>query len=114
MIYTLLPTTQFLVQQDHTAWIQLEPLAACRTHLRWSTVVPRAELVPEKEAYWRKNHDLTVRTLREDFAIGEGIQRGLASGANRNLNFGRYEGALQCFNQALEREIEQWKAAANS
>lgn len=106
LVYTLFPTNQLLVQEDHIAWIQLEPLAADRTRLRLSTVVPEAELV-EREQHWQKNHDLTVRTLKEDFAIGEGIQKGLKSGANSHLNFGRFEGALDQFSQAIKRELEK-------
>ncbi|MEM8769190.1 MAG: SRPBCC family protein [Pseudomonadota bacterium] len=105
VLYTLFPTTQFLVQEDHLAWIQLEPLAADRTRLRLSTVVPKAELTARAE-HWQKNHDLTVRTLKEDFAIGEGIQRGFASGANSHINFGRFEGALDQFNLTVDRAIE--------
>ena len=60
----------------------------------------------EAAAHWRKNHDITVRTLSEDFAIGEGIQRGLLSGANTELRFGRFEGALARFNRIVERELD--------
>lgn len=42
-------------------------------------------------------------TLAEGFVVGEGIQSGLGSGANRQLTFGRFEGALQRFNSAVER-----------
>ncbi len=105
VIYTIFPTTQFLVQEDHIAWIHLEPLAADRTQLRLSTVVPASELTPERERHWRLNHDLTVRTLSEDFAIGAGIQRGLQSGANTHLNYGRFEGALDKFNRSVDAAI---------
>lgn len=105
VLYTLFPTTQFLVQGDHIAWVQLEPIAADRTRVRLTTVVPSRELVPERRSYWQKNHDLTVRTLKEDFAIGEGIQKGLKSGANTHLNLGRFEGALDQFNQAVDRAL---------
>ena len=105
LVYTIFPTTQFLVQEDHIAWIHLEPLAADRTRLRLSTVVPKSELTAARERHWQLNHDLTVRTLSEDFAIGEGIQRGLQSGANAHLNYGRFEGALDKFNQSVDAAI---------
>ncbi len=105
VIYTIFPTTQFLVQSDHIAWIQLEPLAADRTRLRLSTVVPAA-MREERCSYWQRNHDLTVRTLKEDFAIGEGIQRGFATGANEQLNYGRFEGALARFNAAVSSALQ--------
>ena len=105
VLYTLFPSTQFLVQEDHVAWVQVEPLAADRTRVRLSTVVPKRDLVPERRSHWQKNHDLTVRTLKEDFAIGEGIQQGFSTGANTHLNFGRFEGALDQFNQAIDRQV---------
>ena len=44
-------------------------------------------------------------TLDEDFTLGEGIQRGMSSGANTHLNFGRFEGALARFNQFVDEAI---------
>lgn len=46
-----------------------------------------------------------MATLKEDFDIGEGIQAGLASGANDTLQFGRFEGALDSFNQTVEKHL---------
>ncbi len=105
LLYTLFPSTQFLVQEDHIAWIQVEPLAAGKTRLRLSTLAPAADQVPARENYWRSNHNLTVRTLGEDFAIGEGIQKGFCSGANSHLNYGRFEGALARFNEAVSNHL---------
>ena len=75
--------------------------------VRLATLVP-ADLDPADAAaaqHWRKNHDITVRTLAEDFAIGESIQSGLLSGANDELRFGRFEGALDRFNRIVERDL---------
>ena len=83
VIYTFFPSSQLLVQQDHFVWIRSTPISPERTELRLATMVPQADLnSPEKdEIYWRRNHAITMTTLREDFEIGEGIQRGLATGA---------------------------------
>lgn len=97
VLYSLFPTNQLLVQADHIAWIQLQPLSAGETRIRLSTVVP-ADSGAEMDGYWAKNHAITKRTLTEDFDIGASIQAGLASGANEVLTFGRYEGALDRFN----------------
>lgn len=104
LVYTLFPNTQLLVQQDHLIWFQSVPLAPDRTRLRLATLVP-AEPDPTEEPWasrWAKNHAITRRTLDEDFAIGEGIQAGLASGANAELRLGRYEGAIARFNRCVE------------
>ena len=43
--------------------------------------------------------------MNEDFALGEGIQAGLSSGANTQLMFGRFEGAFAAFNQIVADTI---------
>ena len=80
------------------------PEAVDRTRIRLATLVPdTGEPYGDKEReYWTKNHDLTSRTLGEDFIIGENIQSGFSSNVNDALTFGRFEGALDCFNRAVE------------
>ena len=107
MVYTIFPSAQLLVQEDHVVWVQYLPLAPDRSLVRIATLAP-ADFDPadaDAALYWRKNHDITVRTLTEDFTIGESIQSGLPSGANDELRFGRFEGALDHFNRIVEREI---------
>jgi phenylpropionate dioxygenase-like ring-hydroxylating dioxygenase large terminal subunit len=103
VLYSLFPGSQFLVQEDHFVWIQGNPISADRTRLRLATVVPLASSAPED--YWQRHHTLTITTLEEDFVLGEGIQRGLDSGANTHLNFGRFEGALAHFNASVDAAI---------
>ena len=107
LVYSVLPSAQLLVQEDHVVWVQALPLAPDRSLVRIATMVPSDFDPDDAEAarYWRKNHDITVRTLAEDFEIGESIQSGLLSGANDALRFGRFEGALDRFNRTVEREI---------
>ncbi|MEM6708966.1 MAG: aromatic ring-hydroxylating dioxygenase subunit alpha [Pseudomonadota bacterium] len=102
LLYTFLPFTQLLVQQDHVIWIRFQPLNAAQTQLRLVTLAPR-DAGPL--AHWAQNHDITLRTLYEDFALGEGVQSNLASGANQALTFGRFEGALGKFNRNVEAEL---------
>ena len=108
LLYTVFPSAQLLVQEDHVVWVQALPVAPDRSRVRIATLVP-ADFDPtdaDAALHWRKNHDITVGTLSEDFAIGENIQSGLLSGANDELRFGRFEGALDRFNRIVEREID--------
>jgi len=106
IIYTLLPTTQFLVQQDHVVWIHLQPVSAGETKLRLATLVPSdAPKTDEMAEHWAKNHKITLKTLMEDFVLGEEIQSGFASKGNPSHLFGRFEGALNRFNLAIEEMI---------
>jgi len=108
ILYTMLPNSALLVQSDHIAWIHFQPLSAEQTKIRISTLVPK-DMVPKDNAnetdHWRKNHDITVATLKEDFDIGASIQSGLSSGANSQLTFGRFEGALAKFNALVDSKI---------
>ncbi|MEL7481891.1 MAG: SRPBCC family protein [Pseudomonadota bacterium] len=101
VLYTLFPSTALLVQQDHIAWISQVPISAGETRVQIVTLAPRAEA--DKAAHWAQNHAITSRTLEEDFVIGESIQSTLASSANTQMLFGRFEGALAVFNRQVER-----------
>ena len=103
VLYTLFPNTALLVQSDHIAWINQEALSAGQTRVRLSTLVPRTEA--GKTEHWTRNHGITRTTLDEDFVIGESIQANLASGANEDMLFGRFEGALDAFNQVVEAKL---------
>ena len=105
VLYTLFPSSQLLVMQDHIVWISQDPQAAGKTRLRLCTLVPRAEA--EDVAHWTRNHKITIMTLDEDFEIGESIQGGIDSGANVNMLFGRFEGALDAFNRTVAGYLEQ-------
>lgn len=107
VLYSIFPTSQLLVQADHIAWLQLDPLSASSTRIRVSTLVPKDRLESEADsAHWDKNHAITMKTLSEDFDIGESIQAGLESGANERLTFGRFESALGAFKDSVESRLE--------
>ncbi|MFC3614186.1 aromatic ring-hydroxylating dioxygenase subunit alpha [Lutimaribacter marinistellae] len=106
VLYTLMPTTQMLVQQDHIVWINSEPLSEGRTALRLATLVPNdSPDTPEMQKHWQKNHQITHVTLMEDFVLGEEIQAGFASRGNPSHLFGRFEGALNRFNLVVEEML---------
>ena len=110
VLYTLFPGTSLLVQSDHISWIQSEPIAPGQTRLRVSTLAPKSET--DTIEHWRRNHQITRATLDEDFVIGESMQSTLLSGANQNMLFGRFEGALAAFNQAVEHHLTPTEPAA--
>ncbi len=107
VIYTLFPTFQMLVQQDHLIMIAIEPIEPGETQLRLATLVPTDGPLAEgkDDTHWKRNHRITMNTLREDFEIGESIQSGLTSGANEDLLFGRFEGALDTLNQCVNEMV---------
>ena len=46
-----------------------------------------------------------MRTLEEDFVIGEGIQAGLGQDPDQEVVFGRFEGALEAFAKTVDSNL---------
>ncbi|MEL6367769.1 MAG: SRPBCC family protein [Pseudomonadota bacterium] len=108
VLYGIFPLNQWLVQSDHFVWVQSEPLHAQQTRIRISTLAPADNTQSDEDLeHWRKNHQITMDTLTEDFTIGESIQSGLQTGANDELTFGRFEGALAAFNQCIDETLSR-------
>lgn len=109
LLYTLFPSTQLLVQQDHVVWIRSNPLSAGETELRLVTLAPAtlADDDPRDTAYWSKNHRITMDTLAEDFVIGEAIQESHRAVGHEQVIFGRFEGALEAVNNTIERYLDE-------
>ncbi|MEM9014579.1 MAG: SRPBCC family protein [Pseudomonadota bacterium] len=107
VLYTLFPSSQLLVMQDHIVWIRSEPISAGETKMRLVTLAPTTGPYAENKdaAHWKRNHEITMMTLDEDFEIGESIQAGHDSGANEHMLFGRFEGALGQFNRTVAHFI---------
>ena len=63
---------------------------------------PRTE---KSVRYWHKNIEILYGAIEEDFAMGETIQRGLRSGANETLNFGRFEQTLTWFHESVSEAV---------
>lgn len=106
-LYTVFPNVALLVQSDHVVLFVFEPVACDRSRVRMATLRPRLDrpLTDEESTYWERNHAVTRKALYEDFRIAERIQEGFATGANAQLTFGRFEGALHAFHQTLDHVI---------
>ncbi|WP_421979385.1 aromatic ring-hydroxylating oxygenase subunit alpha [Roseibium sp.] len=103
VLYSVFPANQFLLMQDHVAWVRLHPHSSGHTEVQITTLAPAAEITESRSEHWQRNHKITSLTLAEDFAVNEAVQAGLESGANTVLTFGRYEGALHRFNEEVKK-----------
>jgi len=97
-VYHLFPNVMIATFPSQVLMIVLEPLAADRTTTvtyTWRDVVnpPRGD------------PSLVGRGTAEDFQIARSIQRGLASGPNEDLQFGRFEGAIAHFHRTLDAAL---------
>jgi len=69
--------------------------------------VPEPAASEKAHEHWRRNLDLTLRTVEEeDFPTGEGIQRGLSSGAQEHVTYGRNEPALQHWQRSVRAAVD--------
>lgn len=110
IVYTLHPNAMILLQKTHFDLIRMTPLAVDETHIEVMTVgtAPAGGALSDRaQAFMQENHAFSLRTLDEDFEIGEQIQRGLATGANTHFRFGRFEGALTDWRSRLDAVMAQ-------
>ncbi len=102
-IYHLFPNTLILVEPDHAAVLHLWPLDAGTTLLTSYTLIPETPATDKARAYWDANNAILYNAVGEDFTMGESIQRGLTSGANREVVFGAFEHALAHFHRQVDQ-----------
>lgn len=107
VLFHLFPNTLILVEPDHAAVLHLWPDGPARTILTSYTLVPEPPATDKARAYWDANDAILYGAVEEDFAMGESIQRGLASGANTDLVFGAFEHALDHFHAAVDRVVDR-------
>jgi phenylpropionate dioxygenase-like ring-hydroxylating dioxygenase large terminal subunit len=65
-------------------------------------LIPEAPATEKTQRYWEKNYQVIRTVFDEDFQIGENIQKGLATGANQNFLFGKYEIGLHLGQTAID------------
>lgn len=113
LVYSLFPTDQLLLSQDHITWIAPRPISAQQSLMRMTTLVPTdGPLAAGKDAaHWRRNHRISVSTFTEDMQICERIQSGVDAGACQQMLFGRFEGALRRFNQVMDDQLARLESA---
>jgi phenylpropionate dioxygenase-like ring-hydroxylating dioxygenase large terminal subunit len=94
MVYQLFPATSIHILPDHLFLHTLIPLDVGTCIVRNTMLIPQPIDSDKAEAFWQRNHDLVIGALDEDHAIAESTFRGLSSGANHDLVFGRFEQGL--------------------
>ena len=67
------------------------------------TLVPERPTTDKARAHRDANTAILYEAVDEDLALGESIQRALASGANTHVQFGAFEHALAHFHAACDR-----------
>ncbi len=107
----LFPNTVLIFHPDYCSLVTLWPLAPDRVLWSHALLVPQRDLNEAARPHWDKSFELIEDGVfqREDLHACEGIQAGLASGANASLHCGRLEYALGQLHAEWDRQL----AAAN-
>jgi len=101
-VYHLFPNVLITVLSRHTNVVVLEPLAIDKTRQFTYTLTNGGGDDPEALAEAKRDAEFVGTTgAREDRAVVQAIQRGLASGANDVFTFGRFESAIAHFHRTL-------------
>ena len=108
IVYILFPNSVIIMQRDHVEVWRVFPVDRrvdeCVAFLDF--YIPEPATCESAHEHWRRNLDLTLRTVEEeDFPTGEGIQRGLLSGAQDHLTYGRNEPALQHWQKSVSAAL---------
>lgn len=106
VIYYFFPCTLVLWEGDHLNLSTAVPTAVDRCDVNGWLLVPERYRDRRPAEHWERNHRLFWEALDEDYALAASIQRGLASGANTELRFGRNEFACEAFWQSLQRAMQ--------
>jgi phenylpropionate dioxygenase-like ring-hydroxylating dioxygenase large terminal subunit len=101
------PNSTFIFHPDYVSHIAVFPVEVDQVRWVHSMLVPATQAGPEHASHWDRTLALIEDTVfqREDLVAAEGIQAGVASGANATVTFGRLEGALHHFHTTIERAL---------
>ena len=102
----IFPANFIQVMTDHVYVHTIIPTGPGTCVFQCMMLIDKPPATEKAERYWQKNYDLIRVVFDEDFVIGEGIQKGLATGANENFVFGKYECGLHFGQQAIDEALE--------
>lgn len=109
IVYVLFPNSVIAMQRDHAEVWRVFPAGRrvdeCVAFMEF--YIPEPATTDSAHEHWRRNLDLLMRTVgEEDFPTGEGIQRGLLSGAQTHVTYGRNEPALQHWQKSVRAALQ--------
>jgi phenylpropionate dioxygenase-like ring-hydroxylating dioxygenase large terminal subunit len=107
-VSNLFPNVMVATLSHFTNVVVLEPVAVDKTLARTWTLSNRGAVdTPQAKAEIKRDKDFNAIGLREDQDVVESIQRGLASGANNHLTFGKYEKLIGHLHRNLQEVLTE-------
>jgi hypothetical protein len=98
----LFPANFVQVMTDHVYVHTIIPTGPGTCVFQCMMLIPEEPKTEKAKQYWQKNYDLIRVVFNEDFEIGEGIQKGLSTGANQHFVFGKYECGLHLGQKSID------------
>ena len=105
-VYHLFPNVMIATFPYSILMVVLEPLAIDRTRIITYALTDRADHEGDGQEPMKRSQDFLLAGTREDRDVGCAVQRGLASGANEFLEFGRFEMLIGHFHRSLHALID--------
>ncbi len=96
------PCNFLQVMTDHVYVHSVIPTGPGTCVFKCMMLVPKEQMDEKTQRYWQANYDVVRTVFAEDFQIGEGIQRGLATGVNEHFAIGKYETGIQLAERAID------------
>ena len=107
--YYLFPNVQTFWTQDYFSWLSVWPVDVGRSICVQCIVADWPADTDERRAHLQTNLDLFDRTLAEDFAMSEGVQAGLRSGALAEVTFARFETGAAAVHDAVDEVLGRYR-----
>ncbi|MGI9327649.1 MAG: aromatic ring-hydroxylating oxygenase subunit alpha [Pseudomonadales bacterium] len=98
----LFPCNFVQVMTDHVYVHTIVPTGPGTCLFQCMMLIPEAAETEKARQYWEANYKVVKAVFDEDFAIGENIQKGLATGVNDNFLIGRFESGIQLARKAID------------
>jgi phenylpropionate dioxygenase-like ring-hydroxylating dioxygenase large terminal subunit len=107
--YHVFPNIQTFWTQDYFSWLSVWPVDVGRSICVQCIVADWPADTDERRAHLQTNLDLFDRTLAEDFAMSEGVQAGLRSGALAEVTFARFETGAAAVHDAVDEVLGRYR-----
>jgi phenylpropionate dioxygenase-like ring-hydroxylating dioxygenase large terminal subunit len=108
VVYVLFPNTVLIMQGDHLETWRVFPDEGRpdRAVMHIGLYTPEPAISDSARRHWERNFQLLLDTVeKEDFPVGESIQRGFLSGAQAHIAFGRNEPALGHYHRQVREAL---------
>jgi phenylpropionate dioxygenase-like ring-hydroxylating dioxygenase large terminal subunit len=106
VVFHLFPNTIVLIMQDHATIVSMWPISISRTRFMKYTLIPEPAETEKARAHWDLNNTIVQFATEEDIVLGESIQKGLLTGANKEVVFGAFEHALAHFHSGIAKRLD--------